>query len=166
MWPKPVAVVPCLSWATASSVFTDVSGFFFALCNNLLPLLQGALTSSVSWDVLEQQLFNCKIGQDEKRRELFNSIVEQEQIFPSDGPRASLLKREEKEKLSVTSEESIAMMRCLMDDSSHLRKYPTPLAPELALFLAAKEDMYIPRENIADVRHLWPGEKEMNFLLK
>ena len=113
--------------------------------------------------MLEKQLFNCKIGQDEQRRELFNNIVEQERMFPSDGPRASLLKREEKEKLSVSREESIAMMRCLMDYCSHLRKFPTPLAPELALFLAAKEDMYIPRENIADVRHLWPGKKEMNL---
>ena len=158
MWPKPVAVVPCLSWATASSVFTDVSCFLLLV--SMLPLVvQGALTSSVSWDVLDQQLFNCKIGQDEQRRKLFNCIVERERNFPSDGPRASLLKREEKETLSVTREESIALMRCLMDDFSHLRKFPTPLAPELALFLAAKEDMYIPRENIADVRHLWPGKK-------
>lgn len=37
--PKPVVVVPCLSWTTASSVFT-----------------QGVLSKAVAWPILEQQL--------------------------------------------------------------------------------------------------------------
>ena len=34
VWPKPVALVPCLSWTTASPVFTRVyfsNQFFFTL---------------------------------------------------------------------------------------------------------------------------------------
>uniref|UniRef100_A0AAG5CXB4 Protein ABHD18 n=1 Tax=Anopheles atroparvus TaxID=41427 RepID=A0AAG5CXB4_ANOAO len=39
-WPKPLVVVPCLSWSTASSVFTE-----------------GVMSHSISWDVLETQYF-------------------------------------------------------------------------------------------------------------
>lgn len=39
-WPKPLVLVPCLSWSTASSVFT-----------------QGVMSQSINWDVLETQYF-------------------------------------------------------------------------------------------------------------
>lgn len=33
VWPKPVSLVPCLSWTTASTVFTRVNDFlFFCFC--------------------------------------------------------------------------------------------------------------------------------------
>uniref|UniRef100_U5EXN2 Protein ABHD18 n=1 Tax=Corethrella appendiculata TaxID=1370023 RepID=U5EXN2_9DIPT len=40
-WPKPLVLVPCLSWSTASSVFTE-----------------GVMSHSINWDVLETQYFN------------------------------------------------------------------------------------------------------------
>lgn len=39
-YPKPLVLVPCLSWSTASSVFT-----------------QGVMSHSINWDVLETQYF-------------------------------------------------------------------------------------------------------------
>lgn len=39
-WPKPLVLVPCLSWSTASAVFT-----------------QGVMSQSIHWDVLETQYF-------------------------------------------------------------------------------------------------------------
>lgn len=39
-YPKPLVLVPCLSWSTASSVFTE-----------------GVMTQSINWDVLETQYF-------------------------------------------------------------------------------------------------------------
>lgn len=39
-WPKPLVLVPCLSWSTASSVFTE-----------------GVMSQSINWDVLETQYF-------------------------------------------------------------------------------------------------------------
>lgn len=39
-YPKPLVVVPCLSWSTASSVFTE-----------------GVMSHSINWDVLETQYF-------------------------------------------------------------------------------------------------------------
>ncbi|EAT43184.1 AAEL005342-PA, partial [Aedes aegypti] len=40
-WPKPLVLVPCLSWSTASSVFTE-----------------GVMSHSINWDVLETQYFS------------------------------------------------------------------------------------------------------------
>ncbi|KAG4076289.1 hypothetical protein HA402_014838 [Bradysia odoriphaga] len=39
-WPKPLVLVPCLSWSTASSVFT-----------------QGVMSQSINWDRLETQYY-------------------------------------------------------------------------------------------------------------
>lgn len=40
-WPKPLVLVPCLSWSTASSVFT-----------------QGVMAQSINWDILETQYYS------------------------------------------------------------------------------------------------------------
>lgn len=40
-WHKPLCVVPCLSWSTASNVFTN-----------------GVMAQSINWDVLDTQYFN------------------------------------------------------------------------------------------------------------
>lgn len=40
-WHKPLCVVPCLSWSTASNVFTN-----------------GVMSQSINWDVLETQYFS------------------------------------------------------------------------------------------------------------
>lgn len=39
-WPKPLVLVPCLSWSTAAAVFT-----------------QGIMSQSINWDMLETQYF-------------------------------------------------------------------------------------------------------------
>lgn len=43
-WPKPLVVVPCLSWSTAAAVFT-----------------QGVMSESINWSELEQQFFSSSI---------------------------------------------------------------------------------------------------------
>lgn len=40
-WPKPLVLVPCLSWSTAAAVFT-----------------QGVMSESINWDMLESQYFS------------------------------------------------------------------------------------------------------------
>lgn len=52
-WPKPLVLVPCLSWSTASAVFT-----------------QGVMSQSINWDVLETQYFA-----DGKYREKLSKMV-------------------------------------------------------------------------------------------
>lgn len=39
-WPEPIVLVPCLSWTTASAVFT-----------------RGVLSDKINWDTLEHQYF-------------------------------------------------------------------------------------------------------------
>ncbi|XP_076262686.1 protein ABHD18 isoform X1 [Rhynchophorus ferrugineus] len=43
-WPKPLVLVPCLSWSTASSVFTE-----------------GVMSESIDWDMLQKQYFSEKL---------------------------------------------------------------------------------------------------------
>lgn len=43
-WPKPVVLVPCLSWSTASAVFT-----------------RGVMSGAIDWSLLESQYFSNQI---------------------------------------------------------------------------------------------------------
>ncbi|CAB3220395.1 unnamed protein product [Arctia plantaginis] len=52
-WPKPLVLVPCLSWSTASAVF-----------------LQGVMAQSINWDLLEDQYLS-----DGKYREKLSKMV-------------------------------------------------------------------------------------------
>ncbi|KAJ1521080.1 hypothetical protein ONE63_002786 [Megalurothrips usitatus] len=47
-WPKPIVLVPCLSWSTASGVFT-----------------QGVMSGAIPWDVLESQYFSDDVFRNE-----------------------------------------------------------------------------------------------------
>jgi len=47
-WPHPIALVPCLSWSTASGVFT-----------------QGVMSGSVDWKTLEKQYFTTSMYSEE-----------------------------------------------------------------------------------------------------
>ena len=115
------------------------------------------MSSSVCWDVLEKQLFHCKLGQDERRRVLFDRIAQQD---TSPGPHIKLRGGGGRERVSVSREEAVRMMQQVLDGSTHLKNFPVPSSTELAVFLAAKEDHYVPRANIADVRQLWQGERQ------
>ncbi|KAJ8262494.1 hypothetical protein GJAV_G00167090 [Gymnothorax javanicus] len=52
-WPKPIPLVPCLSWSTASSVFTS-----------------GVLSRAVNWRELEKQYANYTVYEEEISRML------------------------------------------------------------------------------------------------
>ncbi|CAL4065394.1 unnamed protein product, partial [Meganyctiphanes norvegica] len=56
-WPKPLPLVPCLSWSTASGAFT-----------------QGVLSGAINWEMLKNQYFSNKVF----REELFNMITSPE----------------------------------------------------------------------------------------
>ncbi|KAK7066697.1 hypothetical protein SK128_016797 [Halocaridina rubra] len=59
-WPKPLPLVPCLSWSTASGVFT-----------------QGVLSGAINWEMLKNQYFSNEVF----REELFNMIRSPEGHF-------------------------------------------------------------------------------------
>ncbi|KAG0717101.1 Protein ABHD18 [Chionoecetes opilio] len=60
-WPKPLPLIPCLSWTTASGVFT-----------------QGVLSGAINWEMLKNQYFSSEVF----REELFNMIQSPEGHFP------------------------------------------------------------------------------------
>ena len=53
--------------------------------------------------------------------------------------------------------DAVDALRAILDLSTHLHNYPTPLNTSLAKFLVAKEDLYIPRQHITSVEETWPG---------
>ena len=53
--------------------------------------------------------------------------------------------------------ELLETMRMVLDSWTHHGNFPQPLSPTLAHFVTAREDAYIPRRNLADVRSLWSG---------
>lgn len=50
-WPEPIVLVPCLSWSTASIVFT-----------------RGVMSGAINWDLLETQYFDNEIYSKEIQR--------------------------------------------------------------------------------------------------
>ena len=158
----------------------------------------------MSWDVLEEQLFASKVGGDEKRREIFQTILRLKRddvvnerlnvqssvgssnpLFGGDSMtsagfhtdswtldkelserRSSLLRRawptyRYRKNRSGRSLywETVEIMRCVLDVGTHLSWFPTPLAPDNAIFIAARDDLYIPRKHVTDVRNIWPGQQ-------
>ena len=53
--------------------------------------------------------------------------------------------------------ELVETMRMVLDSWTHHQNFPLPLAPSLAHFVTARDDAYIPRRHIPDVRSLWQG---------
>ena len=59
--------------------------------------------------------------------------------------------------ISPSRRETLSLMQAVLNSATHLNNYPQPAAPELALFVAAHNDMYIPRHNVTHVQTIWPG---------
>ncbi|XP_076179030.1 protein ABHD18 isoform X2 [Ptiloglossa arizonensis] len=61
-WPKPIPLIPCLSWSTASPVFT-----------------QGVMSASINWTLLENQYFANELYQNDLAKMV--RIVGEEDAF-------------------------------------------------------------------------------------
>ncbi|XP_043259503.1 protein ABHD18 isoform X1 [Colletes gigas] len=61
-WPKPIPLIPCLSWSTASPVFT-----------------QGVMSASINWTLLENQYFANELYQNDLAKMV--KIVGEEDAF-------------------------------------------------------------------------------------
>ncbi|EZA47142.1 hypothetical protein X777_16607 [Ooceraea biroi] len=61
-WPKPISLVPCLSWSTASPVFTE-----------------GVMSASINWALLETQYFSDKIYKNDLAKMV--KIIDQDDAF-------------------------------------------------------------------------------------
>ena len=133
--------------------------------------------------MLEEQLFYSKIGYDEERKNIFERVREyhhkQDQssqvvgdqnaaksaaitYLSGDNSNTSWFKlilpgSREKSKGSLYPE-AVHFMRTVLDVATHLSHFPVPFSPQLATFLEAQDDLYVPRQSVTDVRSIWPGE--------
>lgn len=59
-WPKPLVLVPCLSWSTASAVFTEVPVATTVHNNQLIyaSTFQGVMSNAIDWKFLQNQYFS------------------------------------------------------------------------------------------------------------
>ncbi|XP_047004267.1 protein ABHD18 isoform X2 [Schistocerca americana] len=102
-WPKPIVLVPCLSWSTASSVFTEslcieptawcwqhppIFGYLYYMLVNRSPDLcnvcvtnisqrKGVMSESINWDLLASQYFS----DDTYREEIRKMVTVKEDAF-------------------------------------------------------------------------------------
>ena len=50
-------------------------------------------------------------------------------------------------------------MRGVMDECTHLGNFSVPVDPELVIIVAAKDDSYIPRDDVLQLDKIWPGSE-------
>ncbi|XP_015600601.1 protein ABHD18 isoform X4 [Cephus cinctus] len=191
-WPKPIPLVPCLSWSTASPVFT-----------------QGVMSASINWELLESQYFSNKEYQNDLAKMV--KIIDQDDAFlagqhfakhyPESMFRVNQLKREVKvldgdakgdsnsqnnnadrttnNNQSVCllpvskhplfsgnkwrEREALQFMRGMMDECTHLSNFEVPVDTELIIAVCARDDAYVPREGCMSLQDIWPGA-EIRFI--
>ncbi|XP_039670254.1 protein ABHD18 isoform X3 [Perca fluviatilis] len=179
-WPKPIPLIPCLSWSTASSVFTTADSFKMGpeFAKNVdssehLLVLSGGDRATVG--------LNSKAGGEaEAGRGLFigggleGGSARVDQLLSSVNssgmsldtlPRSLLAnntllgKKTDFAKCCRPSlhRESISFMKGVMDECTHMANFSVPVDTSLIIVVQAKEDAYIPRTGVLSLQEIWPG---------
>jgi len=146
-WPKPIGLVPCLSWTSASVTFC-----------------QGVMSRAINWRQLQEQLsdkheYKTSVWELVHSPELDfekKSIVTSGQSLPT---ASKLLDIPLFPKYSVNTPdtETLYFMRGLMDECTHLGNYSLPVNTELIELVVAEYDAYQPREGVVPLDRLWRG---------
>ncbi|XP_029964545.1 protein ABHD18 [Salarias fasciatus] len=157
-WPKPIPLVPCLSWSTASSVFT-----------------MGVLSKAVNWTELEKQyainsvyeeeiinlLEYCGADSFKMGADLVKSSCSEQPLVPdgvrSRGPVLQSAPRKQTGAGPSLHRESISFMKGVMDECTHMANFSVPVDTSLIIVLQAKEDAYVPRTGVLSLPEIWPG---------
>jgi len=172
VWPKPIVLVPCLSWSSGSITFT-----------------RGALTGAIPWDLLKEQysksqafrneiatIIRCEDNAFKAGKEFTQNLMTESRGFEgqldTDSYCETLLKAKSFDERpgvphstkvfsenSVQHSEALQFMRGIMDEFTHLKNYDVPVDPELIIIVAAEHDAYMPREGITALPEIWPGSK-------
>uniref|UniRef100_H2YPB4 AB hydrolase-1 domain-containing protein n=1 Tax=Ciona savignyi TaxID=51511 RepID=H2YPB4_CIOSA len=174
-WPEPVALIPCMSWTSASVVWTE-----------------GVLSRAIPWRVLEQEyskkpIFEKEISKFLKEVDSYTLGKEFAGHTGSNGPQVGFLPNSnisfficitltfksaynscklpdaalDKENNSKDEKrrqrETVRFMRGVMDQVTHLGNFSVPVDPTMATFVIAKGDAYFPKSNLTPVKDIWPG---------
>jgi len=148
-WCKPICLVPCLAWTSASVTFC-----------------QGVMADAINW----KQLYNQYENNDEYKKVwnlLHSPEFEQDRIrkkdefladsFLSANRKVSLKFFRENDNEDRTDIEAFNFMRGLMDECTHLGNYSVPVDADIIEIVAAKYDAYQPRRGVKPLNELWQG---------
>lgn len=168
-WHKPLGIIPCLSWTTASCVFT-----------------QGVMSGAIPWELLQSQYFSDHVFREEIEQMIHspekNAAFTAGQHFARNYP-ASMEQYKEisaemqrhgpptlaevRQNYGLTSldfssrhtqqTEALNFMRGIMDECTHLENFARPMDPSLAVCVAATKDAYVLREGLTSLLDIWPG---------
>lgn len=167
-WHKPIAIVPCLSWTTASCVFT-----------------QGVMSGAIPWNLLETQYTSdhvykeeiCELVKSSEENDAFLAGCHFAHNYPKSLEHMKKLEDEQsrnlgsllfKEKQSVQKivqpsknhylkQETLSFMHGIMDQCTHLGNFSVPVDPSLSIIIAAQKDGYVLRDGIQALPDIWPG---------
>lgn len=147
-WHKPLGIIPCLSWTTASCVFT-----------------QGVMSGAIPWELLQSQYFSDHVFREEIEQLIHspetNAAFKAGQHFARNFSHTM----ESYQRISMAlqsgsstrSAEALNFMRGIMDECTHLENFARPVDSNLAICVAATKDAYVPREGIKSLPEIWPG---------
>ncbi|UXI22148.1 hypothetical protein NH340_JMT08091 [Sarcoptes scabiei] len=170
-WHEPIGIVPCLSWTTASCVFT-----------------QGVMAGSIPWKKLEYQYLNYCNQDREDFDELiqspenymktdmldagkkfamnYNDLIHDESFdFASSNFLNEIINLGDLEMTNNHNYEidtpslrdASNFMRGIMDECTHLGNFSKPVDPEMAIIINAKHDGYVPSQGVIPLTEIWPG---------
>ncbi|XP_026959489.1 protein ABHD18 isoform X2 [Lagenorhynchus albirostris] len=181
-WPKPMPLIPCLSWSTASGVFTTTDSFkmgqeflkhFPSSADKLtnLNLVSRTLNLDMADQVVSQKAAECHkssktsisatseglLLQDTSRMGCFNQTLStNKSSYTRCNPQSyHLLSKEQRR--NTLQKEPLIFMKGVMDECTHVANFSVPVDPSLIIVVQAKEDAYIPRTGVRSLQEIWPG---------
>uniref|UniRef100_A0A2K5YSM4 Abhydrolase domain containing 18 n=1 Tax=Mandrillus leucophaeus TaxID=9568 RepID=A0A2K5YSM4_MANLE len=181
-WPKPMPLIPCLSWSTASGVFTTTDSFkmgqefvkcFTSSADKLtnLNLVSRTLNLDITNQVVSQKPADCHnssktsvsatseglLLQDTSKMKCFNQTLStNKSSYTSCNPQSYHLLSKEQRRNNLRKE-SLIFMKGVMDECTHVANFSVPVDPSLIIVVQAKEDAYIPRTGVRSLQEIWPG---------
>ncbi|VDK43668.1 unnamed protein product [Anisakis simplex] len=126
--PKPVALVPCLSWTTAAPVFVE-----------------GALSGAIPWEKLTMEF----------KSKRFQSAIHQ--IPQCDWIERAYEMNKRSDGFNSKFGVAKMFMYILMEEFTNLGNYPTPFDTTLVKNVIAEKDAYVVRNGAPTLQQLWPG---------
>ncbi|XP_040106464.1 protein ABHD18 isoform X3 [Oryx dammah] len=181
-WPKPMPLIPCLSWSTASGVFTTTDSFkmgqefvkrFPSSADKLtnLNLVSRTLNLDMTGQVVSPKPVECHkssktsisatseglLLQDTSKMDCFNQTLStNKSSYTSCRPQSCHLLSKEQRRNNL-QKESLIFMKGVMDECTHVANFSVPVDPSLIIVVQAKEDAYIPRTGVRSLQEIWPG---------
>ncbi|XP_069413555.1 protein ABHD18 isoform X3 [Ovis canadensis] len=181
-WPKPMPLIPCLSWSTASGVFTTTDSFkmgqefvkrFPSSADKLtnLNLVSRTLNLDMTDQAVSPKPVECHkssrtsisatseglLLQDTSKMDCFNQTLStNKSSYTSCRPQSCHLLSKEQRRNNL-QKESLIFMKGVMDECTHVANFSVPVDPSLIIVVQAKEDAYIPRTGVRSLQEIWPG---------